>query len=219
MTQSLRSIGVACLIALPGCAGIDAVLPQVTIPDADPVVEVSIPDTPRAPVTPVEPAPKALEALAVATAEPTAAEKAPAERPPAKPLPSPVKETPREPALPAAVAPARKVEEPLAAAKPAEAGLDVAGLKARLRDTPAIGVLAKLSLRSQVDDLMEAFRAHYAGTTQAGFAALHKPYDTLVTKALDLLQDGDPPLARSIAGSREVIWGILTDREKFNAVR
>jgi hypothetical protein len=128
---------------------------------------------------------------------------------------TPVKEV----AAPAAIMPPPRAVEPPAAAKATEVPLDVPALKARLRDTPAIGVLAKLSLRSQVDELLESFRAHYAGSQKPSFAALRKPYDSLVTKVLDLLQDGDPPLARSIANSREVIWGILVDRDKFNAVK
>ena len=48
-------------------------------------------------------------------------------------------------------------------------------------------------------------------------ASLRQPYDMLVLKVLALLQDSDPPLARTIAGSREAIWGILADPEKFNS--
>jgi hypothetical protein len=44
---------------------------------------------------------------------------------------------------------------------------------------------------------------------------LRQPYDTLILKVLALLQDKDPALAKAIASSREAIWGILTDREKF----
>jgi hypothetical protein len=34
-------------------------------------------------------------------------------------------------------------------------------------------------------------------------------------KVLALLQDSDPTLARDIVASREAIWGILADPEKF----
>jgi hypothetical protein len=40
----------------------------------------------------------------------------------------------------------------------------------------------------------------------------------LVLKVLSLVQDGDPSLARTISGSREAIWAILADPEKFNSV-
>jgi hypothetical protein len=35
---------------------------------------------------------------------------------------------------------------------------------------------------------------------------------------LSLLQDRDPPLAHDILASREAIWGILSDRDKFQNV-
>jgi len=48
--------------------------------------------------------------------------------------------------------------------------------------------------------------------------ALQQPYNMLVVKVLSLVQDSDPSLARTISGSREAIWAILADREKFNSV-
>jgi biotin operon repressor len=40
----------------------------------------------------------------------------------------------------------------------------------------------------------------------------------LILKVLSLLQDSDPALARTISASREAIWGILADPEKFNSL-
>jgi hypothetical protein len=37
-------------------------------------------------------------------------------------------------------------------------------------------------------------------------------------KVLELLRNGDPPLASAIASSREAIWGILVDPEKFSKI-
>ena len=99
-----------------------------------------------------------------------------------------------------------------------EPPLDVAALKARLRDTKAIGVFTKLALQNQVDDLLKQFRAHYLGGQKTSVAALRQPYDLLVLKVLALVQDSDPPLARTISGSREAIWQILADPEKFKSV-
>jgi len=44
---------------------------------------------------------------------------------------------------------------------------------------------------------------------------LRRPFDLLVSKVLALLQDGDPPLASAIVGSREAIWATLVNPEKF----
>ena len=81
--------------------------------------------------------------------------------------------------------------------------------------TKAIGVLTKLSLKNQVDDLLDKFRAHYKRQSNTTLADLRRPYDMLLLKVLSLLQDSDPALARDIVASREAIWGILADRNKF----
>jgi hypothetical protein len=96
--------------------------------------------------------------------------------------------------------------------------LDVAALKTRLRETSSIGIFTKLALKNQMDDLLEQFRAHYQSGQKTSVASLRQPYDMLVLKVLALVQDGDPSLARTISGSREAIWGILADKEKFNSV-
>ena len=84
-----------------------------------------------------------------------------------------------------------------------------------MRDTRAIGVFTKLSLKNQVDDLLKAFRDLYRSSNKRPPAELRQRYDGLLLKVLTLLQDGDPPLAAAIASSREAIWNILADPEEF----
>ena len=74
---------------------------------------------------------------------------------------------------------------------------------------------AKITIKNQVDDLLDQFRAYYQGRAKTTLAELRRPYDGLVLKVLSLLQDGDPELARAIVASREAIWGILADPVKF----
>jgi hypothetical protein len=93
--------------------------------------------------------------------------------------------------------------------------LNLADLEQRLRETRAIGVFTKLSLKNQVDDLLNAFRALYRGPNKHPPAELRQRYDLLLLKVLTLLQDGDPPLAAAISSSREAIWSILADPDKF----
>jgi hypothetical protein len=99
---------------------------------------------------------------------------------------------------------------------PAAPALDLASLEQRLKDTRAIGVFTKLSLKNQVDDLLTQFRSFYARKSTMTLAQLRQKYDLLVLKALSVLQDGDPALASAIAASREAIWGILADPQKFS---
>jgi hypothetical protein len=93
--------------------------------------------------------------------------------------------------------------------------LNLADLEQRLRETRAIGVFTKLSLKNQVDDLLNAFRALYRGPNKHPTVELRQRYDLLLLKVLTLLQDGDPPLAAAISSSREAIWSILSDPDKF----
>jgi hypothetical protein len=101
------------------------------------------------------------------------------------------------------------------AATPATPPLDLKSLETRLRDTKAVGVFTKLSLKNQVDDLLNQFRAYHKSHAPT-LAALRQSYNLLMLKVLALLQDSDPTLARDIVASREAIWGILADPKKFN---
>jgi hypothetical protein len=160
-----------------------------------------------------------------ATAAPTGAASAPPSTPsaPNSAVPgtakapranAPVKMPPPERTAP----PADHASSASAPAKPSTAALDLASLEQRLRDTHAIGVFTKLSLKNQVDDLLDEFRAFHNGQTKTSLAQLRQRYDLLLLKVLTILQDSDPPLASAISASREAIWGILTDREKFQKI-
>jgi hypothetical protein len=96
--------------------------------------------------------------------------------------------------------------------------LDLAALESRLRETDAIGVFTKLTLKNQVDDLLDRFRAFYEGRLEVPLAELRQPYDLLLLKTMTVVQDGDPALASAIASSREAIWEILADPHKFKAL-
>ena len=116
-------------------------------------------------------------------------------------------------AQPPVVAPQAASTQP--AATPAPLTPDLTALKAQLRATKAIGMLTKISLENQVDDLMEQFRDHYGGKTTRTMTELRRSYVLLIMKVLSLLQDTDHMLASAIVSSREAIWGLLSDQNKF----
>jgi hypothetical protein len=95
---------------------------------------------------------------------------------------------------------------------------DLTSLEKRLKETQAIGVLAKVALRNQVDDLLRQFRSFHQGKLKTTLAELRRPYDLLVLTVLSLLQDNDPSLAAALVASREAIWGILSDPVKFATI-
>lgn len=124
---------------------------------------------------------------------------------------APKRPAPAAPAGPAS-APAAPAAVPAAASPP----LNLASLEERLRDTHAIGVFTKLSLKNQVDDLLAQFRDFYAGKGALTLAELRRSYELLLMKVVTLLQNDDPGLAGAVATSREAIWAILSNRTSFN---
>jgi hypothetical protein len=104
---------------------------------------------------------------------------------------------------------------PATSASPA---LDLAALEQRLRETHAIGLFTKLSLKNQVDDLLAQFRAFHHGQTPPALADLRQRFELLLLKVVTLLQDGDAQLAAAISSSREAIWAILVDPKKLAQV-
>ncbi|HET7199087.1 MAG TPA: hypothetical protein VFI86_10490, partial [Burkholderiales bacterium] len=129
-------------------------------------------------------------------------------RPAATAAPGPTA-APATPAAPATSAPATSAAPP---------ALNLASLEQRLRDTHAIGVFTKLSLKNQVDDLLAQFRDFYAGRGRLTLTELRRGYELLLIKVVTLLQDDDPGLASAVASSREAIWSILSNRTKFNTL-
>jgi len=115
-------------------------------------------------------------------------------------------------------APAPRAKKEAAAPPTAAAALDLKGLETRLRETKAVGLMTKLALKNQVDDLLDEFRAFYQGKKKTTLRELRHSYDLLMLKVLALLQDADPSLAKAITNSREAIWGILADPTKFASV-
>ncbi len=75
--------------------------------------------------------------------------------------------------------------------------------------------MTKISLKNQVDDLLDQFRAYHKRQARTTLPELRQSYDLLLLKVLSLLQDSDPPLARDIVQSRNAIWSILSNPQKF----
>ena len=130
---------------------------------------------------------------------------------------SPDAKTPAK--VPASPVPAEQIRKKESATpstgKPGAPPLDLTALETRLKETKAIGVFTKITLKNQVDDLLNQFRAYYQGRIKTTLAELRQSYDMLLLKVLSLLQDGDPSLARVVVASREAIWSILADPAKF----
>jgi hypothetical protein len=79
-------------------------------------------------------------------------------------------------------------------------------------------VFTKLSLKNQVDDLLAQFKAFHQGQSRITLGELRQKYELLLMKVVSLLQDGDAALASAVLSSREAIWGVLSDPQKFAAI-
>ena len=207
--------------AAPAAPTATTVTPAAPPPTAP---EVAVPKPPPPSPTPAGAAAPdsqiANNAPAVATNATPAAASPPAPESPAKskrpsppttPRPAPAAQGNANAPKPAVVSPT--AEQPATAAP-----LDIAALEQRLKETHAIGLFTKLSLKNQVDDLLAQFKAHYRGNGAPPLSALRERYDLLMLKVLSLLQDSDPALAKTIGSSREAIWGILSDPNKLAAI-
>jgi len=188
---------------IPACARKPPAAPQ-------PPPATTPAQAPPSTAAPAKPTPKSTP-----TSQGTGTTTPSAKTPPAsKPAASAPKTTAAKPAAPAAAA--AKPSAPRQATQ--AAALDLNALKEELKATKAIGVFTKITLKNQVDDLMGRFRDHYAGKGKATLPELRQSYDLLMMKVLSLLQDHDQRLASEIVASREAIWGLLADPNKFAAL-
>ena len=184
-------------------------------------VRLPVSEPTMAPPPPVHPdvAPPTTESQAPAPPFITAEQEpkpAPAAPPAAAPPPSTPKAAPAPKTLPASPPKtAAAAPKPATPPAPAPPPLDLKSLEQRLKDTDAIGVLTKLSLKNQVDDLVGQFRQYHAGKRPPTLAELRQPFELLLMKVLSLLQDKDTSLAHDINASRDAIWGVLSDRDKL----
>src|SRR6266436_1459587 len=232
--RPIITAGISCFLVLIGCTHV-----RPTVPGAAPTEPERAASTVPAPGSATPPSGTALPApTGPAAADPgngskTTAQSAAAaagsssqsgaggsSRP--KPKPSTLKSPGNAPA--AAAGPPAAAAKPTAApagdtsarqSTPSAPALDLGALEQRLKETRAIGLFTKLSLKNQVDDLLNQFRAFHGKQGAATLAELRQRYDLLLLKVLSLLQDGDPALATAISSSREALWGILADPVKF----
>jgi hypothetical protein len=192
-----------------------------TKPQTQPPPVAATPETAKPPQT--------AKATPATTKPPSPTSKAPATTTKAKPAPAttaktaPSSATKPQPAPPKQAAAATPPKQATAPAPPKQAAaaptLDLDGLEARLKQTKAIGLMTKLSLKNKVDDLLDQFRQHHAGRPMPTVSELRRSYDLLMMKVLSLLQDHDQQLASDILSSRERIWGMLADPKSFAALQ
>jgi len=164
------------------------------------------------------PAESAAPEIAAATAEVKPEAASPAATTPPEPAPKPASSNRTKSRAPQKIPPPVSVAAAPPPSSTPKPQLDFNTLVQRLRETSAIGVFTKLSIKNQVDDLLGAFRGYYAGKVPPTLDDLHERYDGLVLKVVTLVQNGDATLASNISASRGAIWDRLSNRESFQAI-
>ncbi len=228
----MRLVCALLLFTLSACAHQHAAappaapVPAAAVPAAAaPSMDAAVPTQPEPAVTPAPPAmPVAPAASSAAVSTAQSAAPVITARPSAQTVPPRATVAPQTNKPPsAAVAPLAHASAPAPApaAAPATASpsLDLASLEQRLRDTRAIGVFTKLSIKNQVDDLLAQFKGFHGGRPKPTLAELREKYELLLLKVVSVLQDGDAQLASAVSSSREAIWTVLADPQKFAQIQ
>ena len=210
----LTYAAVLLLLLGAGCAPVE---PDTRV--SDPGIVATQPDTPQptaepaAPPTP-QPEPAAAPAPQIVATRPDTPQPAAKPAAPLTPQPKPAAARATDAETPAPRA-AIEIAPPVATTRAAAPALDLNALEEQLRETKAIGIFTKITLKNQVDDLLDRFRDFHQGKAKATKTDLRRSYDLLMMKVLSLVQDEDQRLASAIVSSREAIWGLLEDPKEF----
>lgn len=95
---------------------------------------------------------------------------------------------------------------------------DLNALVSRISQSKALGLFTKLSLKHDIDGLLENVRKYHDGSGDGSLEKLRERYDVLVHKLMILLQEKDGELVKSIDDGRDKLWAILSDHEKFASI-
>ena len=223
--RAARTVGILFVLLTASCAGVKTPVPvaapQTAAPQvaAEAVAPVGTPVAPQSPSAPTVPTQGATAPVEPAPPQATPPTTSSTSQRASNAASASAKAPAKAPASPAPAAQVSKNESIAPdVAKQKAPPLDLATLTQRLKDTKAIGVLTKIALKNQIDDLLNQFRALYQGKLKTTLAELRQSSDLLVLKVLALLQDSDSALAAAIVASREAIWHILSDPAKFAAI-
>jgi len=102
-----------------------------------------------------------------------------------------------------------------AAARSDGGALDVPTLRVRLKDTPAVGPVTKLRLKSEIEHLVRDLAAFHAGRATETLEGLHARYRDLVLRVVALLERGDASLSHDLKASTDNLWMTLADPGQF----
>ena len=96
--------------------------------------------------------------------------------------------------------------------------IDLESLKNSIRKTDAIGLAEKLSLKRDLDRLVEKLQAFHEGSEADNIEKMESSFHKLINKTLTLLRSEDPDLHQRISATRSQLWSLLRDPKTFQAM-
>ena len=92
--------------------------------------------------------------------------------------------------------------------------LELESLERRIRESSSLGLFDKLSIKSEVDELIHAISNYHQGKRDVTLNALRVRFEELLSRVTKLLKN-DVALRRDLASSREALWKMLLDPVRF----
>ena len=95
--------------------------------------------------------------------------------------------------------------------------INLDGLRSSLRETDAIGFTTKLSLKHDLDTLLESFHEYHQGKSEETLPTLRERFAELLSATLAMLKDDDPKLFRRLWDAQGHLWLTVSDPVQFHA--
>ncbi len=95
---------------------------------------------------------------------------------------------------------------------------DLGALETKIRDTDAIGLFSKISLRYEIWSLIDEMARLHEGKSTVRLDKQKQNFERLIDSAVVMLRQGDISLAEEVEGSRDAFWQILKSPEKLFAM-
>lgn len=91
---------------------------------------------------------------------------------------------------------------------------DLQALEAKIRNTDAIDLFAKINLKFEISSLIDDVARSQASKNAADLARQRVRFEKLIDSTVDMLRKGDAALAAEVASSRAALWSFLNDPER-----
>lgn len=90
---------------------------------------------------------------------------------------------------------------------------DLDALEAKIRNTDAIDLFAKISIKNELSSLIEEIARSRESKNAADLKIQKARFEKLIDGTVAMLRKGDAPLAKEVAESRGAIWNFLNRPE------